>query len=656
VLYPSPYEPWSPLIAPSMPPPGSSIGWDPMAYAINSAHAHGLEFHAYINTQTCWSMNSGCVYTEPPVSSNHVFHQHCKASDPAKRDWLLHNNSGLDANDNLPNKTVGTPVQCAESNYVWLSPTVPDVHAWVRKQIMHVVTYYDGSDPVNRPAIQAVHWDRIRTPSSSSTLLQYSHDPISVARFNAGEANPDSLDWFAWTRDAINRFTQDIYAQINEVRPEVMVSSSPLGLYSPERYVQYGYPQSACGFQYEYTCVHQDGQDWLARGSMDILNPQIYWADEPWRTNDPHYSEIAPDWIANRAGRFMCPGHIGAVGSHPVESIVHEIRQTRAMGGQGDVVFSFSMWDNPNFDGWAGFTDPVDGVYQQPTTIPPMPWKTNPTHGIIIGNVTGVDGTTPVMDAQITRSGSTFTALSSGDGLYSFLLVPPGTYTLTCNKNGLGSKIIPNVTVTAGQATRVDISYLPVLRQIAAWRSVRTHNGSDRSIALHASATGNGMAGPTVETRSGGIQRIEAQFDGAITLIDPAQVTVVGRTTSGGSMGGPVSYTPASVSVNGGSTLVLTFAAGALPDETCYTITVNSLAIAEILSGDSNCMVRALVADSTGSGLVSLSDAIWTQTKIGASTATNASHDIDLSDAITSADVLLVKSRVVRPPNQALCP
>ncbi len=653
-LYPSPDEPWSPLIVPGMADPGTDIGWDPMAYAIKAAHDHGLEFHAYINTQTCWAMGSSCAYTEPP-NPYHVFHQHCKASDPDKRDWLLHNNSGLDVNDNLPNKTVGSPVQCAESNYVWLSPTVPDVHAWVRKQIMYVVTHYDGSDPVNRPAIQAVHWDRIRTPSSSSTTLQYSHDPISVARFNGGEANPDNLDYYAWTREAINRFTRDIYAQINEVRPEVVVSSSPLGLYSPERYVQYGYPQSNCGYQYEYTCVHQDGQDWLAGGSMDILNPQIYWADEPWRTVNPHYSQILPDWIANRAGRFMCPGHIGAVGSHPVESIIAEIQATRAMGGQGDVVFSYGMWDNPDFNGWAGFTDPVTGIYQQPAPIPPMTWKTSPTDAIILGNVTGIDGVTPVMDAQITRNGSPYVALSSGDGLYSMLKVAPGTYTLTCNKNGLGQKVIQNVTVAAGDVRRVNISYAPPpTRTILAWRSVRMHGpAGSLAIELDPSATGDGSNGPTVETRSGGIQSIEVQFDGPITLDLPSGVSVIGRTTVNGSLEGPVSY--ASTVGVAGDTLTLEFAPGLLPDAACYTISIGPGTLAETVAGDADCLVRCLEHDTTGGGYGTLTDVIWTATKAGPA-AVNPAHDVDLSGTVDATDAQAIKAALMSPPRAALCP
>ena len=44
------------------------------------------------------------------------------------------------------------------------------------------------------------------------------------------------------------------------------------------------------------------------------------------------------------------------------------------------------------------------------------------------------------------------------------------------------------------------------------WRSVRPHAGSGNlPIECSATATGNGLSGPTVETRHGGIQRIEAQ-------------------------------------------------------------------------------------------------------------------------------------------------
>src|SRR5690606_32843203 len=129
-------------------------------------------------------------------------------------------------------------------------------------------------------------------------------------------------------------------------------------------------------------------------------------------------------------------------------------------------------------------------------------------------------------------------------GLYSFLLVPPGTYTVTCEKIGLGQKVIPGVSVSPGQVTRVNISYgPPAVRTITGWASVRTHApGTDLGIALDASATGNGGGGPVVEPRLGGIQRIDVTFDGPITLASPGDISVMGQSTVHGAIEGAVAY------------------------------------------------------------------------------------------------------------------
>jgi len=205
-LYPSPYEPWSPILSSSG---GTPSGWgtyDPMAHAIQAAHARGLEFHAYINTHVAWQGAN-----TPPA--NHIWHQHLKASDPSKRDWLIHDSNG-------------NPVQAASDNYVWIAPGVPAAQAYTRKQVMYVVQNYD---------VDGIHFDRIRMPSPD-----YSYDPISLARF-AGEGNPHGLGFADWTRDQFTRFCCDMYAQIMEVKPHIKVSSAPLGLYRQERYPGYRY-------------------------------------------------------------------------------------------------------------------------------------------------------------------------------------------------------------------------------------------------------------------------------------------------------------------------------------------------------------------------------------------------------------------------------
>jgi len=152
-LYPSPYEPWASQFGWSDP------GWDPAAYAIEQAHANGLEFHAYINTHAI----SSTVPPNPTVPQ-HVYHLHGAAGTTPN--WQIHNSSGQPAG--------------LTDSYYWLAPGVPEAEAWTRRAIVHVVQTYD---------VDGVHFDRIRCPGPD-----YSYDPISLARF-AGDGNPDGLAW-----------------------------------------------------------------------------------------------------------------------------------------------------------------------------------------------------------------------------------------------------------------------------------------------------------------------------------------------------------------------------------------------------------------------------------------------------------------------------
>lgn len=426
-LYPSPYEPWSPIISPTGTDPGWSV--DPLQYAINAAHSRGLQFHAYFNTHTVWQSGT----SSPPSGAgyaNHIYYQHANAADPAHRDWLIHD-------------SLGNPVQWEESNYVWLAPGVPAMQAYVRQQIMHLVNTYD---------IDGLHWDRIRTPGP-----EYSHDPISLARWdnpstptpNDGTGNPHNLDFDAWTTDQITRFTIDAYAEILRADPTIAVSSAPLGLHTQSDYS--GYPSS---FQYGVEKTHQDAAAWLAMGSQDFICPQIYWADGG---ADPDFSEVWPPWLnyANTAGRWVVAGSTNGNGQTEVENHALIARST---GGFGHITFSITSTSAAEFDSW------LANVYTTPAPVPTpsgFPWRA--TEGIICGRVYEVNGTTPVTDAWITRTGSSWTAVSSGDGFYAFLRVPPGTYTLNAEHPTLGTRQVTGVVVSAGAVTTVDITMpLPV--------------------------------------------------------------------------------------------------------------------------------------------------------------------------------------------------
>lgn len=472
-LYPSPYEPWSPILSSNGNEPPGWNGFDPMDFAITQAHSRGLEFHAYINTHTAWQAGSCTIPAQKPTYDlDHVFWDHFDADNPSARDWLVHDD-------------LGDPIQCEESNYTWIAPGVPDAQAYVRKQVMHVVENYD---------VDGVHFDRIRTPGT-----EFSHDPISEAR-RLGEGNPDGLGFADWTRDQITRFNRDVYAQIMEVKPYVKVSSAPLGLYSSDRYA--GYPAGPCGFFYGYSCVYQDAQAWLAAGAQDFIVPQIYWADGG---ANPDFSDILPDWLANSAGRHIYAGQITSVGG---THLISQINVTRTMGGQGNTVFSFG-----SFTSGTSYTNP-GGPYENPAVVPPMPWKDNPTLGIIIGNVSDATSGDPIIDAHVTRNGSSYTALSSGDGLYSFLLVPPGTYTLSFDKLGVGDRTVPNVNVVAGGVTRVNVVLPPVPGDFDGDGDVDDEDAGAFALC---------MFGPVVPVDPGCVEK-DLDMDGDVDLRDADQL------------------------------------------------------------------------------------------------------------------------------------
>jgi hypothetical protein len=124
-------------------------------------------------------------------------------------------------------------------------------------------------------------------------------------------------------------------------------------------------------------------------------------------------------------------------------------------------------------------------------------------------------------------------------------------------------------------------------------------------------------------------------------------------------MGPATSYTPSSVSMVDGDTMQILFNSGVLPDESCYVINIGPGTLAQVIIGDTDCAIRSLLGDVNNSGTVTSADMLLVKSKVSPPTpaTTVPNCDVNLSNNnITSADMLLIKSRVTTPVKTALCP
>jgi uncharacterized lipoprotein YddW (UPF0748 family) len=417
-FYPSPEEPWAQYYN------FKSPGYDPLAYAIEQAHARSIQFHAYFNTHVCWQ--SSTKSPPPHTTPEHMFWLHCNGSDPARRDWLFHDSTG-------------TPQSYGEDNYVWISQGVPDFQAFIRRQVVYLAKNYN---------VDGIHFDRVRVAGTGS------YDPISVSRFQ-GSGNPKGLGYQDWTRDQLTRTLIDIYGAVAEVnatrppgKPYVALSTAPI--FSQSRAYNY----------------NQDVVQWLASGANDFACPQLYYSNTTdFRTALLSYTN------KDLGGRYIVAGMHKDIAAEKLRTIFDFIGITRESSLSakcaGQVVFSYTKYSAGPPDELAIYAngDTAQGLsapYAQAAPPRSFPWVTQPAEAILVGTVRNPFGY-PVVDAWMYRSDrADYVGLSSGDGFYTFLRVAVGgTLTITCQKTGVGADTKTLTDLKAGEVRRVDFTIPP---------------------------------------------------------------------------------------------------------------------------------------------------------------------------------------------------
>ena len=239
--YASSYEPWGYYTGYEYP------GFDPLQYAVNSAHNRGLELHAWFNVFQASSVYEGTPSQQHP-------------------EWVCRDRDG-------------NPMTSSRS----LSPGLEEVRQYTTNVAMEIVNNYD---------IDGLHLDYVRWNEYSSNSLQIlPAGQIEEINMLDGAIHPETLyqlensrtgrylydvdhpysngvpegfsNWEDWWRNSVTTFVNTLHDSIQINKPHVRLSAAVLGRYN------WG------GWQ-GYETVYQDGALWFNNGFVDQLTPMHY--------------------------------------------------------------------------------------------------------------------------------------------------------------------------------------------------------------------------------------------------------------------------------------------------------------------------------------------------------------------------------------------
>ncbi|MCL5998775.1 MAG: family 10 glycosylhydrolase [Chloroflexi bacterium] len=306
-------EPWSYRLSSSQTQTlGTNPGWDPLAVAIQTAHARGLELHAYVNMYSNWECNRWF----PPTNTVplHPFWSLANyQADPYNYEstWRVYSNtvSGATAMSVLSSATV----PCSE--YLWSSPGVQRVNEQNLAVIKDIVTRYD---------VDGIHMDRVRYPGA-----QFSVDPESQAAYTAARAVSPTLMYGDWQRNHLSEWMMRIYTETKAIKSWVKLSATVWFTYKKTAAITFPTSQG----YYDY---YQDSHRWITQGSLDAIAPMIYGAT--FNGDIAKWKALADDHVAVQGSRQVWLGIGGAITSFA--DINTRIEYARSIGAKGIALWS----------------------------------------------------------------------------------------------------------------------------------------------------------------------------------------------------------------------------------------------------------------------------------------------------------------------------
>jgi len=357
-LYQSAYEPWSRYLTWTQ---GDDPGYDPLQFALEEAHAQGIELHVWLNP---YRINASTSDDGDYYHSTHIYKEH--------PEWAIEYASG---------KKI-------------LNPGIPDVLSYIGSIVRDILSNY---------AVDGVHFDD----------YFYAYEGTeAILDADEYEAYGEGLSLGDWRRHNVNQMIDTVYHVIQDLNPSIRFGVSPFGIY------RNGVPPGIIGLD-AYSVIYCDPLAWLRNGSVDYLTPQTYWP-----TGGAQDFETLVNWWADSSyqyDRHLFPGQgtyrlsdtPGLKKLAPAEDLLHESKyymdlhlsnmESNALKGTDDPVASWTLeqigvqidiirsnheknglgsvfFSAKDFSRVEGLADYLrDTRYTHPTLMPEMIWKPDDT-------------------------------------------------------------------------------------------------------------------------------------------------------------------------------------------------------------------------------------------------------------------------------------
>ena len=444
--------------APDLTTPIAS-GFDPLQDLIATAHAEGIEVHAFVIIGAVWNKNP-TIAGGAPTNPNHVFNLH-GGYNPATKQVVPGPNNWLTRTLLLDNSTNGISFQGHRFNGdFWIDLGHPEAAAYTVDVLMHLVRHYD---------VDGLHLDRIRYPEltasgqtpSNGTNIGYNF--TSVERFNrrfnkAGDPATGDPLWMQWRRDQVTNLVRRVYLNAVALKPQLKISAALIAFGAGPT------TEASWRSAEAYWRVYQDWRAWTEEGILDIAIPMVYRQENTAATQYDNWKE----WLYNhqyaRGGvmgmgvylnsvegtlrqtrRALQPSRIGNSGlgtnfySMATTNVAVTANPFSVPPGASTPVRSFAdfaagLTTGKSADGKTAFEDPAANptpAFGQAAIIPTLPWKAAPTKGHLMGFARRADNTvldTATVTIQNVGTEETRTTATDGGGFFGGVDLAPGEY------------------------------------------------------------------------------------------------------------------------------------------------------------------------------------------------------------------------------------